>query len=157
MAPDKDKLGYVVDAGATEADEFLEREVVGDGNDEEESGSGARVRKRWMRFAPKQVRFASPLVEFGTRVRAWKSHRSLCGMEFDIFKVERVVVVHWVDSKEEHGDWIDPASESDLGAGGVQGVKIRNCFQNTVSGPAWRAYAFLSRAPTKPRSKIFLF
>lgn len=46
MAPDKDKLGYVVDAGATEADEFLEGEVVGDSDDEEESGPGARVRKR---------------------------------------------------------------------------------------------------------------
>lgn len=45
MAPDKDELGYMVDAGATKADEFLEGEVVGNGDDEEESRPGARVWK----------------------------------------------------------------------------------------------------------------
>lgn len=54
----------MVDAGAAEADETIEGEVVGYGNDEEGRGSGARVWKRRVRRTSEEVRYASAFAEF---------------------------------------------------------------------------------------------
>lgn len=62
--PDEEELGDVVDAGAAEADETIEGEVVGYGNDEEGRGSGARVWKRRVRRTSEEVRYASAFAEF---------------------------------------------------------------------------------------------
>ncbi len=59
----------MVDAGLAEADEFVEGEVIWDGDDEEKRGSGARVRERGVRWASKEVRYASAFAEFRVRIR----------------------------------------------------------------------------------------
>lgn len=60
----------MVDSGPTEADEVVEGEVVGNSNDEEESGSrGRTVWQRRVSYASEQVSYASSLAEFGAGVR----------------------------------------------------------------------------------------
>lgn len=59
----------MIDAGLAEADEVVEGEVVRDGDDEEESGSGARVWERGVRCASEEVSLAYAFAEFRVRVR----------------------------------------------------------------------------------------
>lgn len=97
--PDEEELGDVVDAGVTEAYQIVEGEVVGDGDNEEKRGSGARIWKQRMRRTPEKVCYASAFGEL--RVRIWDG-RSSGGGELGDLECERLFGVHRVDSEEEH-------------------------------------------------------
>lgn len=56
----------MVDAGPTETEEILEGEVIGDGDGEEASGPGARVREHGTSNGAEQVNNAISLVELGS-------------------------------------------------------------------------------------------
>lgn len=58
----------MVDAGPTESEEILEGEVIGDGDDEEDGGPGARVRQRRTNCGTEEVNNALSLVELGNRI-----------------------------------------------------------------------------------------
>ena len=63
--PDEDELDDMIEVGLAEADEVVEREVVRNSNDEEESGLSAMAWQRRVSYASKQVGYASSLAEFG--------------------------------------------------------------------------------------------
>lgn len=67
--PYEEKLGDVVDASPAETDQVVKGEIVGDGDDEEERGSGARIWERGVGRTSEEVRHASAFVELRVRVR----------------------------------------------------------------------------------------
>lgn len=85
----------IVEVGSAEGDEVVEGEVVGDGEDEEETGGGGLGWEGGMARGSEQVECASPFPEF--RVVGLGM-----GLE-DGLGIERVVGVHRVDAEQKHG------------------------------------------------------
>ena len=88
--PDEQKVGGIFEVGASESDKIGGREVVGDGEDEERSGTGGRVWKGSLGGLSIEVNDASPFAEFRVMVR-WGSG---C-IELDFFSGgDGLLVVH---------------------------------------------------------------